>query len=47
MTENQGFRALLRELASSVCGKKLTNYWTTNSISFNSNYWTFGQKYIR
>jgi len=27
MAENQGIRALLRELASSVRGKKLTNYW--------------------
>jgi len=26
MAENQGVRALLRELASSVRGKKLTNY---------------------
>jgi len=27
VTENQDVRALLRELASSVRGKKLTNYW--------------------
>jgi len=27
MAENQNIRALLRELASSVRGKKLTNYW--------------------
>jgi len=35
MTENQDIRTLLRELASSVRGKKLTNYCYFNSIYFS------------